>query len=241
MSEKVLTDIGLSINEAKVYMVLLELGLSNVGSIAKKSKVHRSNVYSSLERLEEKGLINSISKEGTKYFDANDPNALLRLLDVQKEKFDTILPEMMLDYKMATKKSNAHIFEGVKSVCDILDGFLKYDEPILVYGVPKQAPEILGDWLTPHHKRRVAAKVKMKHIYNEDSKKRIKVLNKMACTQARYLPKELNSPVSTEICGEEIMFVLWQSPPIVIHIKNKDIADYYKKNFEFLWGSAKDE
>jgi hypothetical protein len=79
----------------------------------------------------------------------------------------------------------------------------------------------------------------MKHIYNEDAKERIKYLNKIPLTEARYLPKEFNSPVSTEICGDEVMFVLWKASPIIVHIKSREIASFYKKYFEILWGISK--
>jgi sugar-specific transcriptional regulator TrmB len=239
MHEEVLKDMGLGINESKVYLALIELGRSTVGNISKKCKVHRTNVYDSLRKLESKGIVVASEKDGTKCFDAKDPHELINLLKKKEEKLKQILPQFTLDYNLASKRiNNAHIFEGAKAVHDILDGFLLYNEPILVYGVPKNAPEILGDWLAPHHKRRIAKKILMKHIYNEDAKDRVKFLNKMAYTEARYFPKEYNTPVSTEICGEEVIFVFWKTSPIVIHIKNKQIADYYKEYFEHLWRLA---
>ncbi|MBW2981519.1 hypothetical protein KY343_01435 [Candidatus Woesearchaeota archaeon] len=240
MFEDVLRDLGLSINESKVYLALVELGQSTVGNISKKCKVHRTNVYDSLRKLESKEIVVGSEINGTKCFDAKDPNELISLLKRKEEQLKKVLPQFMLDYNLASKQANStHIFEGVKAIHDILEGFLNYNEPILVYGVPKNAPEILGDWLAPHHKRRIAKKVLMKHIYNEDAKERVKFLNKMEYTEAGYLPKEYNSPVSTEICGEEVIFVFWKTSPIVIHIKNKQIADYYKRYFDRLWGLAK--
>jgi sugar-specific transcriptional regulator TrmB len=240
MHEEVLKDMGLSINESKVYLALVELGQSTVGNISKKCKVHRTNVYDSLRKLELKGIVLASEREGTKCFDAKDPSELINLLKKKEEQLKQVLPQFKLDYSLASKKkNNAHIFEGVKAVHDMLEGFLSYNEPILVFGVPKNAPEILGNWLMPHHKRRTAKKILMKHIYNEDAKERVKFLNKMEYTEAKYLPKEFNSPVSTEICGEEVIFVFWKTSPIVIHIKNKEIADYYKKYFNRLWELAK--
>ena len=75
----------------------------------------------------------------------------------------------------------------------------------------------------------------MKHIYDEDATKRIKDLNKMSYTFARYLPKMKNSPVSTNICGDEIAFILWSETPYIIKIKNKEIANSYKNYFDLLW------
>ncbi|PIN79600.1 hypothetical protein COV16_03365, partial [Candidatus Woesearchaeota archaeon CG10_big_fil_rev_8_21_14_0_10_34_8] len=56
MYEETLMQIGLSLNEARVYESMLQLGEANVQTIAIKSKVHRRNVYDSLNKLIEKGL-----------------------------------------------------------------------------------------------------------------------------------------------------------------------------------------
>jgi len=86
MNEDVLGEIGLSKNEAKVYLALLELGSATVGNISKKSKVHRTNVYDSLTKLESKNLVNCIEKDGTKYFNARDPKEIMNLIKEKEER-----------------------------------------------------------------------------------------------------------------------------------------------------------
>ena len=85
----------------------------------------------------------------------------------------------------------------------------------------------------------IKRKMVMKHIYDEDATKRIQQLNKMHYTHARYLPKMKDSPVSTNICGDEIVFILWSESPYLIKIKNKEIASSYKNYFELLWKMSK--
>jgi sugar-specific transcriptional regulator TrmB len=239
MNQEVLMDIGLSMYESKVFLALVELGESSVGDISKKCKVHRTNVYDSLKKLETKELVVCNEKEGTKYFNAKDPRELMKILKKKEDKLKQILPQFMLDYDLAGK-TEAHIFEGVQAMHDLFDGLLKYKETVLTYGLPKEVASILGEWNNQHHKKRIAQKINMLHIYNDDAQERIKYLNNMEYTEARCLPKEYNSPVSTDICGEEVLFVFWKlSSPIIIQIKNKQIADYYKRYFEILWKMAK--
>jgi len=232
-------DIGLSMNESKVFLALVELGGSSVGDISKKCKVHRTNVYDSLKKLETKELVICTEKEGTKFFDAKNPNELMNILKKKEEKLKQILPQFLLDYDLGGK-TEAHIFEGEKAMHDLFDNLLNYNETVCTYGLPKEAPVIFGDWIEKHHKLRISKKIKMLHIYNDDAQERIKFLNKMELTEARCLPKEYNSPISTDICGEEVLFVFWKlSSPVIIQIKNKQIADYYKRYFEILWKMAK--
>ena len=79
----------------------------------------------------------------------------------------------------------------------------------------------------------------MKHIYDENATKRINQLNKMPYTYAKYLRKSKDSPVSTNICGDEILFILWSETPYIIKIKSKEIASSYKHYFNLLWKISK--
>ena len=76
MYQEILQKIGLSLNEARVYEALLYLGEVNVNKISIKSKVHRRNVYDSLNKLIGKGLASETFIKGEKFFKAIDPERL---------------------------------------------------------------------------------------------------------------------------------------------------------------------
>jgi len=239
MKEDILVDIGLSPNEAKIYISLLNIGLSTATSISDDSKLHRANVYDSLKKLIEKGLVSHIKRDKTTLYEATNPQALLRLVKEKENKVISILPQLLLNRKLATTKGDAQIYEGVQAFTNILYGFLKYKEEILVYGIPKIAPEMMVTRIPHFHTERLKLKISMKHIYNHDAGERIKDLNKMPLTFARYLPDKFDSQVSTNICGEEVVLTLWVKPIFSIRIKNKLIANSYKKYFSLLWNSSK--
>ena len=96
-------------------------------------------------------------------------------------------------------------------------------------------------FLENYHRRRSQAKIPMKLIYNSDAKERIKWLNKQPYTESRYLPQECDSPVSTTVCGDEVVMTLYDDSPLTIQIKNAKIAQAYKKYFDVLWNLAKDK
>ncbi|MDP2749775.1 MAG: helix-turn-helix domain-containing protein, partial [Nanoarchaeota archaeon] len=86
MYQEILQKAGLSLNEARVYEALLNLGEVNVNKISIKSKVHRRNVYDSLNKLIEKGLASETFIKGEKSFKAINPE---RLKEIIKEKDNT--------------------------------------------------------------------------------------------------------------------------------------------------------
>ena len=63
-----LIKIGLTDAEAKIYLVLLELGSSQAVHITSKSALHRRTVYDAIERLVEKGLVSYIRENNIKKY-----------------------------------------------------------------------------------------------------------------------------------------------------------------------------
>ncbi len=236
--ETVLVNLGLSRNEAKVYLSMVSLGLATAAEIAKKSQIHRTNAYDAISKLIEYGLASHIQKKDKKYYEATDPENLKSIIKEKESALESVLPKLKLNQELAVQKGQACVFEGVTAFTRILDGFLKHNEPILVYGIPRVAPDMMKHFIMGFHKRRLAKGIKMLHIYNHKAMDRIKFLNKMKLTEARYLPKDYESQVSTNICGDEVVLVLWTSTPWTVQIKNKQIADAYKQFFNVLWNDS---
>ena len=237
--EQELTEIGLSKNEAKVYLAIIELGSTSIVNISKKSKVHRTNVYDAVEGLMKKGLVSYITKDKTKFFQITEFRFLLDMILEKEDKIRQIMPRLELLNNMAEDKSEANIVEGLDAAKRIMEGFLVHNETILVMGVSSNVAELIGPFLTRFHKKREELKIEMKHIYNTDAHARVKVLNKLPYTEVRILPGEYNSPVATNIVGNEVTLIYWSKSPLIIQIKNQKIAEVYKKYFGILWKQAK--
>ncbi|NQU98660.1 hypothetical protein HQ533_04285 [Candidatus Woesearchaeota archaeon] len=236
--EEDLRAIGLSKNEAKIYLALAELGSCSIGNIAKKIKIHRTNVYDAIEGLVKKGLASHIIKEKVKYFQITGPDNLLNMVKEKEAKVQAILPRLDLLNDMSIK-NEAQILEGLQAAKRVMDNFLSYKDTILVMGVSSNVADLMGYFLTHYHTRRIKEKIMMKHIYNTDAHKRIKDLKNMKYTEVRILPSEYDSPVATNIVGDEVTLIHWAKSPVIIRIKNKKIADSYKKYFDMLWNNAK--
>ncbi len=239
MPGEFLLELGFTKNESKVYFALLKIGSSNPTNISSATNIHRTNVYDCLERLIERGLVSYIYKDGKKYYQASDPTKLKDILKERETKFYEVLPEMLKFKETSPNQELAEIHKGMKAVRMTFYSFLRKKNPILAYGIPRLALSLMEEFILIYHKKRIKKKIVMKHIYDEDATKRIKELNSMPYTYARYLPKLKNSPVSTNICGDEIVFILWSESPYLIKIKNKEIANSYKKYFELLWKMSK--
>ena len=99
--EETLKEIGFSQNESRVYLALLELGSSNVGKIAQKSGVHRTNVYDALKNLSKRGLVSSVLKGNIRFYEGIDPGNLINLLKEKESRLSLILPQLRLKHSQS--------------------------------------------------------------------------------------------------------------------------------------------
>lgn len=83
-----LRKLGLREKEVSVYLAGLELGPTSVQEIAKKAKFTRPTVYVAIKNLKEKGFFAEIKKEKKKYYLAQSPASILRVLKVKKREIE---------------------------------------------------------------------------------------------------------------------------------------------------------
>ena len=161
MYEEALMNVGLSLNEARVYEAMLQLGEANVNLISIKSKVHRRNVYDSLNKLVEKGLVAQYVVKGERHFRATNPDRLQTILKEKEDKLTSVLPDMKTKFQTLKQEEQAYIYRGV-------EGFRNYMQDILDVGEDAYFIGAKGGWFDPRLKSFRA------RFYRELKKKKIK-------------------------------------------------------------------
>ena len=115
MYEPIFQKIGLAKNEAKIYETLLKEHESSAGEIANKSRVHRRNVYDSLNRLIEKNLVIEIIKKKETFYQAAHPNKLLDIIEKKEDQIKKIVPELQKTYEEAKLEQEVYISRGIEA------------------------------------------------------------------------------------------------------------------------------
>jgi HTH-type transcriptional regulator, sugar sensing transcriptional regulator len=233
--EESLNNAGLSKIEVDTYLTTLTNGPISAGRVAKLTHNYRANVYQSIERLKSKGFISEIQGKKSKLFEASSPNHILNEFDKKKEALEKIIPALNQMKSTSIETTSMRIIEGVNGWRHLLDEFIEVGKERVVYGIPKEV-EMLKDFFKEYHRKRAQRKIGLRHLFNYDAKERIKITNKLPYTQSKYLPEELDQPVSTSICGHLVALTVYQGKNILtIVIENQIIADAYRKYFEYLW------
>ncbi|PIN79974.1 hypothetical protein COV11_04860 [Candidatus Woesearchaeota archaeon CG10_big_fil_rev_8_21_14_0_10_30_7] len=242
MRKQILLKIGLSSNEADLYLALLEMDASLVSKIVEKTKLNRTNIYDLLEKLINKGLVSYVIKNNRKYFHAAKPERILRYLEEKEEKLkeektavQKILPELK-KIRPSFKEELVEVYEGKEGFKTILEDIIRTKQITFTYGSQGNFSKILDFYFTHYLKRLEKNKIKMKVIFNSiGSEKFIG----WKFVDARYIPNAYKTPTETTVYGNKVAIFLFTEQPRVILVTSKTVSESYKKQFELLWKIAK--
>jgi sugar-specific transcriptional regulator TrmB len=166
--ESLLTGLGLSDKEAKVYLANLTLGPATAQAIAAKATVNRPTTYVMIESLQNQGIISSHIQGKKRYFKAIEPEKLQLLIDRQTRRlaesatqlkqllpaFETLLPNLK-----TSEEGTVAIYEGAQGINYWQDEIKKTTEEIReLVPVTKKPPKITNLETKPKAKiRRICA------------------------------------------------------------------------------------
>lgn len=241
MEYATLRQLGLKENEIKVYISLLELGVSKVDTISKRVPLPRTTIYGVLKSLQEKGLVSYVIKEGIKHFEATDPKRLLLIEKERLQMLQNLIPSLEKIKETVTIKPSIEIYEGIEGMKSIYEDILKTKQHLYGYGNTFILFELLQYYLPNYIIRRVKNRIKF-YVITERSEKSIamKKKDKNEFRETRFLDsiKEMNAVIY--IYGEKTaLIILLKKEPIGIVINNKDLSNSQKIIFDILWNIAK--
>ena len=249
MDIKPLKEAGLTDGEIKVYLALLELGISTTGPILEKSKIARSIIYRILSKLMEKGLVSHMTKEKTKYFQAEDPIKLLEYVDQREElllenkkRIEEALPNLRQMQKMSPK-SAVSIYTGIKGIRTAHEHqYLKLKKGDYQHflGIPGFQPDIQHVYWKQDHLKRIKHGIKAKFLFNKDTPKEvIKNRNSFNEVDARYMQTKIKTPAMFLIYKDTTLITIQDPNPVAVEIINQDIADSFLAYFNEFWKQSK--
>jgi sugar-specific transcriptional regulator TrmB len=235
---------GLTENEARVYLALVELGEATATPIRNKTDLHTSRVYEALNSLIEKGMVSYFMRNNVKHFKAADPDVMFDILDDKKQELLKVMPQIKLLGNKKEKGYSVSLYEGYKAFKQIYDHVLfnlKSGDEILVLGAQPETVHFLGHtFFKQYTQRRIKRKISMRIIFNHDALETAKEYNKLALTKAKVLPEGTIAPAAFDIYPGKVSILILKEKPLVFHIDCKEVSDSYKQYFEFLWKVAKE-
>lgn len=250
MDTEILEKIGMSKAEIKVYLALLGLGSVPSGKIVQQTNFRKSTVYESIKRLQDKGLVLYIIKNGTKHFEASDPERIIDFIEEEKrnlgetqDQAQKLISHLKKGFDMIKPHAEAHVLEGIGGFKTIRRDILRNSKgEHLLIGAISREDEVMPGFFKDWNKKRQKKKIKIRILHKESARRKAMAKRKFMGNlfETKFLPEELESPAVINIYGDRVVNVLWKKKyPLCFLLINKEIANSYRKYFNYLWKIAK--
>ena len=238
MNTSVLEDLGISPMEIKVFLMILETGESKAGRIIEKTGLQSSSVYHAIHALIARGLVSYLKKSEVKYYRAAEPETILDYIDLKKQEFLKLLPNLQARRKKE-KEEGVEFFKSFKGIKILHLKLLKNAEKSDVYRVfsvdnPEDYEKARQGVFQPIKVILKQKRLVMRGIFSEKNRY---APTKSSRMQKRYLDAPL--PPNTAVVGENIAMISWKGEPSGVLIHSKDLAEQYAAFFDALWKIAK--
>ncbi|MBS3051562.1 MAG: TrmB family transcriptional regulator [Candidatus Aenigmarchaeota archaeon] len=236
-----LTQIGLSENESKVYMALLDNGALPVSRIHEETGIDRRNIYDVLNRLISKGLATFAIENKKRIFQITSPKRIMLFLEDQKQTINEkkkiakkILSRLESKFEARTSSAEAEIYRGYEGIKTIWEDTLNYKEAMMI-GAGGFGHDRMPRYWIAFNRKRIKRGIRWKELVIDSMRNHPMLKEKLI--ESKFLPKELTGPPNVIwIYGSKVTNILWlETTPIAFVVHDRQIAESYRRYFNFLW------
>jgi HTH-type transcriptional regulator, sugar sensing transcriptional regulator len=238
--EQALLSNGFSQKEAKIYLIILEMGESTVSQIANKTGIKRSTVYNVMQEMQTKGLVSITTRRGTQYASALAPFLLLERYKHSYHLLQGISQGLLQIADSSALKPQIQFFEGIEGIkhCylqiesaqgDVI-GFTNYEN------MPEEVFKFIRNTFIPIRKKR---KIPARFITPQGAKN-----EKIAKEDPQYfiehkINKNLPGDVNLELFllnQSDCFFLSFEKGEVFgIMLRSKAVYQMIRILFELMW------
>ncbi len=236
---KQLRSLNFTDSEAAIYLTALEQGEVTAQDLARLADVSRVTAYAAIERLQEMGLMSTVTKGKKHFFAAESPDRLVSLVRDRMQKMEAELLSLrskVQDLKLLQRadKPVVRLFEGPEALRAIQDDFLMTK--------PKSFVEFANlDEIREVYKTREVLRSFYKQVQKIDTKGRALYLsNQEPASNETYLkaiplPTTIAFPGDVFIYGNKIALSTFRGKHISVLVESEDLAVTLRALFDHLW------
>jgi len=241
---KAFESIGIPKMQTVVYLDLIKNKESTAAQVAKRTRMHRTNVYDTLEKLKERNLVFLSSKEGKQVYVALTTDLII---NEEKDKLENLKSAMnyINTIYVSGQTPKVYTLEGLNAVKSVIFGLLEKKSTIWIYGLAENENmiNILNDkMMHAFHIERAKREIMLKMLYYK-SPEIEQIIDKIKFTEARLLPKTQQaktSQITQIVCNGSVFITLWIHPIYTIVIENEVVAKEYVDFYTILWNYSKE-
>lgn len=245
--DEILSSMGFGEDEAKVYLTTLRMGARPASLIAKKAGFKRGKIYTILQNLTERGLVQTFERRGTTFFSAAEPEVLMSLCESQelellarKKKLGEMIPQLHSLLSPSSGGVKVRFFRGFEATKEMFETLLRAtDEKIFAFVdlelVWADADDAASEWLDAWLERR-----KEKGVWFYGITKKSPTWEKrylVSKNDMRKLKLMEDSDIPAEICiaGDKVVMFTMADEICGVMIDSPHIARTLQSVHQTLW------
>lgn len=240
--ENILNNLGLSKNEAKIYLAALEMGVSPAQDIARKAGIIRTTGYSILEQLVKKKLAHKTKEKNKTRYIAEDPKNLNKRFEDYQKELEKKLPELQAIYNRQEVKPQIRFYEGEDAVktafYEPLDQ-AEYSDSLVFSNSEELNTEFMHDIVIDFMEKRTAKKIYNRSLAEDTSflrdiqKNDKKQFRNMILIDSKKYPciDRIN------IYGKKVSIISFKNK-MVFTIESESVVRTFRSLFELAWAGA---
>ena len=220
----------------------MQIGQTSAGKIIERTNLHRSVVYETLRKLIDKKMVFKLEKKKIAYFQPTDPTRILQNIRSQEEIAKSLIPN--LKNLIDTKLPEITIYEGKASYRNYwMNAFRTLPPGSIDYvagSIGKKWQEYMGNSLKKFLNLRIKRRIQWKMIIFEKDDLELELFKQYPkLHEYRFINKKFSKAGNFNIFNDDTLILHSAVEPMIIEIKNKNLARIFKNLFDILWEMGK--
>lgn len=237
----ILKEIGLTEEEAHIYLAALSLGETTILKIARATNIKRTTVYGLVDSLKEKGLLRIELRGLKQLYAAENPERLEVMLERRKDQFSKVLPEFQALYGLKGGESVIKYYTGItamqKIYWDSLSELRPYEEYLVIANQEKWY-NIDPKFSLSYIEERAKKPIVIRELFQDSPIAREhKKIERNFNAQIKILPEANPFNIDTVLLPNKMITFELTPPYITVVIENKSLISLHKEMFEIIWKS----
>ena len=228
-----LQGLGLTQNEARLYLLLLKGGKAKATDLATKSGMHRRVVYDTLGQLAKKGMVGQARVGGVLTFTPSPPSSLLSFFDEKRDAMERALPALSRVFE-AEKATSASVMHGRQAIKTIVEDILALRADYFVYYGQMQIHDALPKFIKIFYAKKKKLGIKSRLMLLDTAQARERAAT-VPLSEAKFIDPSAPSPGVWWTYADRLALVLWHEEPTVILIKDEHLAKTFRQTFDRLF------
>ncbi|MEK7643198.1 MAG: helix-turn-helix domain-containing protein [Patescibacteria group bacterium] len=237
-----LIGVGLSVNDAKLYLGLVELGEATVQQLAEYAGIKRTTTYTLLEDLKKKGFVYETKVKKQTLYIAEDPRVVIDAFRDAVNTLDKRLVTLHAFYTKKHKRPRVMFFDGAEGFRKIWQVIFRSEvKEYLIITDPEQFLGFAKKYYIRHQiiEEKLKRGIKSRHLvagtqYAKDIISRDRQENR----ESRMLPHQMKPTYTKIIFGDSVALISPASENTILIIESESFAKTETALFEALWGGA---